>query len=315
MGARWQSSQRPLFVRTVWVDGRRHAILSRDDPLVRLPRPSSSIGASDSSSDSSDSCLGCPLEDCLIKLRLALHPDSYRGSLKDAIYPIRQGTVEASQCYDHEDSDSLFDNDHDYELPQRRLPLLGQYPKVYSFDRADQVSFLPELQLNPLSERVLQWLDLSGKGKRLHTAIHREIEINREEKKSQMLDNRKQHLSRRRELPQRRLSVDILSDTKLSARSVHDSRTRKKSPLTTVMPPLLKPGCQTETDADKAPAEELPVVQNFEPPRLLRHGPTWPSPQSTPNRPQLHIFMPPLDDNRPGDNSESESNHGDAEGS
>ncbi|XP_049855422.1 uncharacterized protein LOC126335989 [Schistocerca gregaria] len=34
MPARWASSQRPLLVRTVWVDGARHAILSADDPAA-----------------------------------------------------------------------------------------------------------------------------------------------------------------------------------------------------------------------------------------------------------------------------------------
>uniref|UniRef100_T1HDL9 Uncharacterized protein n=1 Tax=Rhodnius prolixus TaxID=13249 RepID=T1HDL9_RHOPR len=34
---RWEASQRPLFVKTVWIAGARHAILSQDDPARRCP--------------------------------------------------------------------------------------------------------------------------------------------------------------------------------------------------------------------------------------------------------------------------------------
>jgi hypothetical protein len=37
--ARWEASQRPLFVKTVWQNGVRHAILSKDDPLFTKNEP------------------------------------------------------------------------------------------------------------------------------------------------------------------------------------------------------------------------------------------------------------------------------------
>uniref|UniRef100_A0A6V7KYJ8 Uncharacterized protein n=1 Tax=Bracon brevicornis TaxID=1563983 RepID=A0A6V7KYJ8_9HYME len=42
----WSSSERPISVRTVWVDGIRHAILTHDDPLINIKnrtRPQTSI--------------------------------------------------------------------------------------------------------------------------------------------------------------------------------------------------------------------------------------------------------------------------------
>ncbi|CAH0772589.1 unnamed protein product [Bemisia tabaci] len=35
MPGRWESSGRPLFVRTVWIKGIRHVVLSKNDPLLR----------------------------------------------------------------------------------------------------------------------------------------------------------------------------------------------------------------------------------------------------------------------------------------
>jgi hypothetical protein len=66
---------------------------------------------------------------------------SFQGSFKDGMFPIRQGTVEASHCYDHDDSDSLFENEHDHDIPRPRLPLLGQYPKVLFVDHRKTLTF------------------------------------------------------------------------------------------------------------------------------------------------------------------------------
>lgn len=40
--SRWESSQRPLFVKSVWMNGYRHAILSKEDPAVKSKSPGAS---------------------------------------------------------------------------------------------------------------------------------------------------------------------------------------------------------------------------------------------------------------------------------
>lgn len=196
--------------------------------------------------------------------------------------------MEASHCYDHNDSDSLFEEEL---LAPQRLPLLGQYPKIYSLDQTNESSFSTELQLNPLSERVLQWLDLSGKGKQLHS-LTGEKRSTKESRKTASVDFRKPHVSRRRELPTRSLSVDVLESTNLTSRSSDAATARQRKPLSLVVATTNSAHHHEDCQWRRA-VEEPPVIQTFEPPRLLRPMTAWPPPTS-PNRPQLHIFMPPL---------------------
>lgn len=211
----------------------------------------------------------------------------FQGTFQETIFPIRHGTVEASHCYDHNDSDSLFEEEL---LTPQRLPLLGQYPKIYSLDQNNESSFSTELQLNPLSERVLQWLDLSGKGKQLHS-LTGEKRSTKESRKTASVDFRKPHVSRRRELPTRSLSVDVLESTSLTSRSSDAPPVRQRKPLSLVV--ATTNSAHHEDCQWRRAVEEPPVIQTFEPPRLLRPMTAWPPPTS-PNRPQLHIFMPPL---------------------
>jgi hypothetical protein len=82
--ARWEASQRPLFVKTVWQNGVRHAILSKDDPLFAKNEPSRanvSISKFLQSQQPSASEVHPPvslkprpseLERCLMKLQLVI---------------------------------------------------------------------------------------------------------------------------------------------------------------------------------------------------------------------------------------------------
>lgn len=67
MPSRWAASERPLFVRTVWVSGARHAILSPDDPAKDQYRPRRKPRtAPERRQDTPDSTL----EDCLTNTSL-----------------------------------------------------------------------------------------------------------------------------------------------------------------------------------------------------------------------------------------------------
>jgi hypothetical protein len=190
MPARWQSSQKPLFVRTVWVNGLRHAILSADDPLFQCRSPTvskstgrlgscSSVATFTSSSSGSDQ--SCDLQPCLVNLQLVLI--SNKGQTNNAS---ASPSYRSSSCLPHQDNepgcvesqDSEENNSVgaasvvvEYRRPQppyafpssseeeREQESLEDDPCLFS----DVEPLRPNVQLNPLSERVLQWLNLVGK--------------------------------------------------------------------------------------------------------------------------------------------------------
>lgn len=315
---RWQSSQRPLFVRTVWVNGIRHAILSADDPLLQyVPLTSSSrpsTTSSRSSTKSSPSIINFGryrIEGCLVNLRLAKNTVPSDGVylqedngdddyINEAVYRIRNNNKDDADnnCFDNDSSDN------DAQL----LPKLRQFIRPLSFYEHDKSAdtsedaMLPELQ-NPLSERVLQWLDLSGKSKQLHmpaivTASESGSEPATQKRDAQQLqlpnptEPRRPYSVRKKYIPPRSLSVDISRNTKHN-----DSQKSRQQAADN------KQSANCETCTVKAPYSPQPVVQTYE--TKLRPVTAWPQTSSPPNRPQLHIFMPPVD--QYGDISEHDS--------
>lgn len=188
--ARWQSSQRPLFVRTVWVNGLRHAVLSADDPLFRCRGPvvsssgrrsGSCSSVSTVTSSSSGSAHSCDLEHCLIKLQLVIPSDkSQTKSNTPTSSRHRRSSCRFRQdigpcCEGHQDSEESISvgaasvvGDHrrpyvPYVIPSSSEEERDQDPVDHTWLACDVESHLPSQQLNPLSERVLQWLDLVGR--------------------------------------------------------------------------------------------------------------------------------------------------------
>jgi hypothetical protein len=176
MPARWQSSQRPLFVRTVWMNGLRHAILSADDPLFRCRSPAVSNSASRPGScssvgtfmtSSSGSSQSCDLEPCLIKLQLVLASNKSPASSSHRSSSCRSRHDNKPVCVQSQDSEggaSMVREYQSYVFPSSS----DEEPEQESVDDdrylfSDVEYLLPNLQLNPLSERVLQWLHLVGK--------------------------------------------------------------------------------------------------------------------------------------------------------
>ncbi|XP_072949520.1 uncharacterized protein [Epargyreus clarus] len=168
MPALWQSSQRPMYIRTVWVDGFRHAILSHDDPYLlelsakrRRPRSSNSC-AHPKPTRKSRSRLSNhtdDLEDCLRKLHLVIRTDKETRKIE---------TVPAIEKLDLSDVEQS-----DEEIIVKASP-----QPLYEFDtyrtKFDSLTNMRAVKSNrtartdvkentELSDRVLQWLDLAGK--------------------------------------------------------------------------------------------------------------------------------------------------------
>ncbi|CAK1551282.1 unnamed protein product [Leptosia nina] len=142
MPALWQSSQRPMYIRTVWVDGFRHAILTHDDPcylkLSAKRRPHSSASAQKQSyTNSRLSHRSDDLQDCLRKLQLVneKHPP--------------ETSVEELHLSDVESEEEIRIPDVEPDTPMAKA----------KSNRTART----EAKDTDLSDRVLQWLDLAGK--------------------------------------------------------------------------------------------------------------------------------------------------------
>lgn len=155
MPALWQSSQRPMYIRTVWVDGFRHAILTHDDPcyhrLSAKRRPYSSASTQKQTSKTRNSRLSQAkddLEDCLRKLQLVVANDR----------KVEESPIENLYLSDVDDSeDELKVNPEPLaEIDTSRLENM----KAIKSNRTARTDVKENTEL---CDRVLQWLDLAGK--------------------------------------------------------------------------------------------------------------------------------------------------------
>ena len=178
-------------MRTVWVNGLRHAVLSADDPLFRCRVPVASgsghrsgscSSVSTVTSSSSGSAHNSDLEHCLIKLQLVITSDKnqtksntptssrHRRSssrFRQDIEPCCEGQQDSEESISVGAASVVGDNRRPYVpyvVPSSSEEERDQDPvEDHTWLAADVESHLRSLQLNPLSERVLQWLDLVGK--------------------------------------------------------------------------------------------------------------------------------------------------------
>ncbi|CAG9786909.1 unnamed protein product [Diatraea saccharalis] len=167
MPALWQASQRPMYVRTVWVDGFRHAILTNDDPhylklTAKKRRPHSSAGVinkPNSRLSNADS-----VEDCLRKFNLVVK--------KDFSVPKRRRPISSKEFRIEKLDLTDVDNESEEGFLLKASPQpLNDYETFRSnfsnFNmrnfRANRTSRLDVKENTDLSDRVLQWLDLAGK--------------------------------------------------------------------------------------------------------------------------------------------------------
>lgn len=354
MPARWQSSQRPLFVRTVWVNGLRHAILSSDDPLFRCRSPTVSNSARRPGScstvgtflsSSSGSAQSCDLEPCLIKFQLVLASNKsptnntlassrHRSSSCRSRQDSEPGCVESQDSEENNSVGEYLRPHLSYVFPssseeEREQESVEDDPCLFS----DVESVLPNLQLNPLSERVLRWLDLVGKtsgiveGSEHIAPITRCTNGNRKERPSS------RYVSTSAPRPQSEVPADRKYASKRTLqrqRNVDMSRMILKADLEThpINTPLQEDPLQVtvrglETVRRKrqtfenvrvgidetvvrcaSPGTDDVCLQPSDPSRTFQQlssadSVTSPPVQSGATRPQLHIFMPTLRRDRP----------------
>ncbi|XP_046735865.1 uncharacterized protein LOC124405209 [Diprion similis] len=290
MPAIWSSSERPISVRTVWVDGVRHAILSPDDPLVQShaslrprqrsrPTTSSSVNYRDEDyfPEVND------LRECLVKLRVVVNRNDVPST------PCSEPNLLLPK--DEEQSATS-----DFQDPKSSRVSRGTENRKKRIDSACTVLGdpesglrLPEIQDNSLSERVLQWLDLSGRGG--------DYRRNETRKSSPEVAARRRGSSA--VIPKERILVQNYT-LRTNAEEAGD---RIKIGAANPVP---RDNCRREICPPPGP--EVPVVRSYFVDRLTTaarknieesmpvegEAQNKQSLWSPPKKPQLHIFMPTL---------------------
>ncbi|XP_060803248.1 uncharacterized protein LOC132902387 [Amyelois transitella] len=154
MPALWQSSQRPMYVKTVWIDGFRHAVLSQDDPYMlkakkRRPHSSAStfLRTPRFNNESSRNINFVIRSD---KSKIQVRPDRTRGY-----------NIERLNLTDVEP-------ESDDELLVKATPQpLNEFDSYRSDNmknlRLNRTARTEAKPSTELSDRVFQWLDLAGK--------------------------------------------------------------------------------------------------------------------------------------------------------
>lgn len=237
MPAIWASSERPLFVRTVWVDGVRHAVLTPDDPVVN-PRLRRRARTSKEKSfptmhQQTESRLD-RLNSCFTKLHVVVEknfPD--RDKIPARIARRQSAPPCARMCAEKtgglleiyvndvgksdedrkdfqtsekgEETTAVVSADEtvlDYSSGSvgRSLSCLRRhaFSTVMAREQTDGSS---DAHWNPLSERVLQWLDLSGRTQDYELEAESEDSSRRTEddRRWSAVRRRRHHLQQRRE--------------------------------------------------------------------------------------------------------------------
>lgn len=184
MPALWKSSERSMYVKTVWVDGFRHAILSHDDPYLlklkdkkRRPRSSASYAGI---------CNRDPKHLTLSdfkKTRLSHNEDQLGECLKKLNFVIKRDATTTvprvrpkSESQAHIEKLNLTDLESEpedlvlkanpqplNEFESSRSKLNNAYAEMKTFRSNRTPKNAESKESNDLSERVLQWLDLAGK--------------------------------------------------------------------------------------------------------------------------------------------------------
>lgn len=194
MPAIWSSSERPISVRTIWVDGIRHAILSPDDPLIhsesrrrsRISRNktySTEYQQLESRLDRLNSCftnLQMVVKKNLSETKTTSSP-MYRklsappcsristsisdNSIIESLLNDNKKIKKKYGCYKavKENSNFIIDN-HLFKNNIDREKTSESEPNFkLNITECRNIEETSDVFWNPLFERVLQWLDFSGR--------------------------------------------------------------------------------------------------------------------------------------------------------
>lgn len=227
MPAIWSSSERPISVRTIWVDGIRHAILSPDDPLIhsesrrrsRISRNktySTEYQQLESRLDRLNSCftnLQMVVKKNLSETKTTSSP-MYRklsappcsristsisdNSIIESLLNDNKKIKKRYGCYKavKENSNFIIDN-HLFKNNIDREKTSESEPNFkLNITECRNIEETSDVFWNPLFERVLQWLDFSGRTQNFMNDFDHPTEkiIDEEKQKWSLTKRRMPHL-------------------------------------------------------------------------------------------------------------------------
>lgn len=194
MPAIWSSSERPISVRTIWVDGIRHAILSPDDPLIHSESRRRSRVSRNKTYSTEYQQLESRLDrlnSCFTNLQMVVKknlsetkttssqmyrklsaPPCSRMSTSISDTSILESLLNNNKkikkkygCYKaiKENSNFIIDN-HLFKNNIDREKTSESEPNFkLNITECRNIEGTSDIFWNPLFERVLQWLDFSGR--------------------------------------------------------------------------------------------------------------------------------------------------------
>lgn len=230
MPAIWSSSERPISVRTIWVDGIRHAILSPDDPLIHSESHRRSRVSRNKTYSTEYQQLESRLDrlnSCFTNLQMVVKKNlSESKTTSSQMYrklsapPCSRMSTSASDtnilesllndnkkikkkygCHKamKENSNFFIDN-HLFKNDIDRGKTSESEPDFkLNITECKNVEETSDVFWNPLFERVLQWLDFSGRTQNFKSDFEdhfMERIIDEEEQKWSLTKKRIPHLKR-----------------------------------------------------------------------------------------------------------------------
>lgn len=329
MPAIWSSSESPISVREVWVDGIRHAILSPDDPfhdIKNRQRPQTFLSKSKNYSakySCRDESFNRPtesLDSCLVKFHVLANrknAESLAGTKitrRQSAPPISQPLNRSQDQLDFLPSNGLskvsrnkydsLDEEKSQSIQSavyNESPLLSRENSIIKSDATkhyqvtnniiktvvqfsdnhDEINTLHEINKNPLSERVLYWMDMSGRVK----------DYKSKEENAKIISDRRLNIENSRECNFHRRNSAIPSRDLTSIFHYKLCSNQMKHEF-------ISHEVQEEKKEDECIAEKrVRIISEIQPEStvkseiiLERNKSSW----SPYGRPQLHIFMPEL---------------------
>ncbi|CAH2048799.1 unnamed protein product, partial [Iphiclides podalirius] len=160
MPALWQSSQRPMYIRTVWVDGFRHAILTQDDPhyielYAKRRRPHSSASINPKRKSQGSRLSHRSDTNCYRNQELIVTSDRTRIGEELEIETLNLTEVQIEEGDISKDSTSSQCGIKNHRSNFTTIEMMAV--------KTNRTARVQVRDTNELSDRVLQWLDLAGK--------------------------------------------------------------------------------------------------------------------------------------------------------
>lgn len=175
MRSHWETSEKPIYVRTVWINGVRHAILSKNDPLLHggnVPKRPYSCGNIDPAASRNKKRLSSNYNR---SISISTSSSNVSTEIDTGIDSLESPSDIEYECRFEPDLHSDEGESEDKTTARRKkikykkikLPNVNAKSANHRFSETQTENYNNNLVknnfINPITERVLNWLDLASK--------------------------------------------------------------------------------------------------------------------------------------------------------